>query len=300
MSSSWRLRKPAKSSASRSRSRSFSLQRKDSWTSCRSTSHSFPRTAWMESLGRKRGTARARCWFSACSQTGEAGDFVADTLEAGIPETNLEQMQLLLSGGKPGTKVKDINVKVQPDYFSEDEGDIGARATEHWPECEGMVGVSFNEPPTTGPASSALALVAASWTRSLLEMWARRELGRVCSSLCCIRAPSTLDRGRLPASCLWREPHLSLRMRSMWHRRPRTARGPLRSCRNQSSPSFSEPMQTHAIQSSPCPFTLDPRRAESHLEDTDKYILKPRNLGKSQTASSSNEGVGEEKGEFGL
>ena len=86
----------------------------------------------MDGEPREKARRCARCWFSASSQTGEAGDFVADTLEAGIPETNLEQMQLLLSGGKPGTKVKDINVKVQPDYLSEDEGAADAAGQDEY------------------------------------------------------------------------------------------------------------------------------------------------------------------------
>ena len=49
-------------------------------------------------------------------------------LQAGMPETNLEQMQRLLSRGKPGTKVKDLNLKVQPDYLSEGEAACEAAA----------------------------------------------------------------------------------------------------------------------------------------------------------------------------
>eukprot|EP00435_Cladocopium_sp_Y103_P020973 s3434_g5.t1 len=46
---------------------------------------------------------------------------VAAAIQAGIPESNLEQMQRLLSRGKPATKIKDMNAKVKPDYLSEDE-----------------------------------------------------------------------------------------------------------------------------------------------------------------------------------
>lgn len=53
-------------------------------------------------------------------------------LQAGMPETNLEQMQRLLSRGKPGTKVKNLNLKAQPDYLSEGEAACEAAAGEEF------------------------------------------------------------------------------------------------------------------------------------------------------------------------
>ena len=47
---------------------------------------------------------------------------VQAALQAGVPTSNLEQMQKLLSRGKPGAKVGDLETKVAPDVLSEDDG----------------------------------------------------------------------------------------------------------------------------------------------------------------------------------